>query len=314
MKCLPVLLFVLTSFASAKESPDAIVSPDGSAAFTTVQEAINKVPQTTTAEKPWTILVKPGTYKELVHIQREKRFVRLIGEDPATTIITYNLYASMKGPDGKDIGTFRTPSVLIDADDFTIGNLTLENSAGPVGQALAVRVDGDRVTFRNCRFLGHQDTILLNRGRQYFENCTITGTVDFIFGGATAWFERCTLNCLRDGGYITAASTPAEAPYGFVFSNCSITAATPGIRVYLGRPWRPFASTIFLNTRMDDCVRPEGWHNWGQPDREKTTRYSEINSTGPGADTAKRVRWTHPINAALAVDLKMEKVLSGWIP
>ena len=313
MKRPSVLLLVLVSVASAAEQPDAIVSPDGTAAFTSIQEAINKVPQTTTSENPWTILVKPGTYKELVHIQREKRFVHLIGEDPATTVITYNLFASMKGPDGRDIGTFRTSSVLIDADDFTIGNLTLENSAGPVGQALAVRVDGDRVTFRNCRFLGHQDTILLNRGRQYFENCTITGTVDFIFGGATAWFERCTLNCLRDG-YITAASTPAESPYGFVFSNCSITAATPGIKVYLGRPWRPFASTIFLNTRMDGCVRPEGWHNWGQPDREKTTRYSEINSTGPGGNTEKRVPWVRPINAAQAADLKVEKVLAGWEP
>lgn len=313
MKHLPVLLLLLVSFAFAAEQPDAIVSPDGSAPFTTVQEAINKVPQTTTAENPWAILVKPGTYKELVHIQREKRFVRLIGEDPATTVITYNLFASMKGPDGKDIGTFRTPSVLIDADDFTVENLTLKNSAGPVGQALAVRVDGDRVTFRNCRFLGHQDTILLNRGRQYFENCTITGTVDFIFGGATAWFERCTLNCLRDG-YITAASTPAEAPYGFVFSNCSITAANPGLKVYLGRPWRPFASTLFLNTRMEDCIRPEGWHNWGQPDREKTTRYSEFNSTGPGADTSARVSWTRKTDPSQAADLKPEKVLSGWLP
>lgn len=311
---IPALLLILLSVASAKEEPDAVVSSDGTGSSASVQEAINKAPQTTTAENPWTILVKPGTYKELVHIQREKRFVRLIGEDAATTTITYNLFASMKGPDGKDIGTFRTPSVLIDADDFTIENLTLENSAGPVGQALAVRVDGDRVTFRSCRFLGHQDTVLLNRGRQYFENCTITGTVDFIFGGATAWFERCTLHCLRDGGYITAASTPAESPYGFVFSNCSITAATPGIKVYLGRPWRPFASTIFLNTLMDGCVRPVGWHNWGQPDREKTTRYSEINSTGPGADPSERVSWARRIDAEQAGKMKPEKVLSGWKP
>lgn len=316
IRFLPAILLACTSMglaADLRKQPDAVVSPDGSAAFTTVQDAINKAPQTTTAGKPWTILVKPGTYKELVHIQREKRFVRLIGEDPLTTVITYNLYAAMKGPDGKDIGTFRTPSVLIDADDFTVENLTLENSAGPVGQALAVRVDGDRVAFRNCRFLGHQDTILLNRGRQYFEGCTIIGTVDFIFGGATAWFERCTLNCLRDG-YITAASTPAEVPFGFVFSNCTITAASPGIKVYLGRPWRPFASTTFINTRMDDCIRPEGWHNWGNPDREKTARYSEINTTGPGANPAKRVPWALKTEGVKAEDISLEKVLSAWTP
>lgn len=307
----PVFLFACTSIVPA--APDAVVSPDGSAAYITVQDAINKVPQITTADKPWTILVKPGIYKELVHIQREKRFVRLVGEDPLTTVITCNLHASMKGPDGKDIGTFRTPSVLIDADDFTVENLTLENAAGPVGQALALRVDGDRVTFRNCRFLGHQDTILLNRGRQYFEGCFITGTVDFIFGGATAWFERCTLHCLRDG-YITAASTPAEVPYGFVFANGSITAATPGLKVYLGRPWRPYAGTLFLNTRMDECIRPEGWHNWGDPDREKTTRYSEINSTGPGGSSVKRVPWARQIDPAKAADISPGNVLSGWTP
>ena len=128
----------------------------------------------------------------------------------------------MHGLDGKPIGTFHTPSTTIDADDFTAENMTFENSAGPVGQALAIRVDGDRAIFRNCRFLGWQDTILLNRGRQYFENCTIAGHVDFIFGAATAWFEKCQIHCLRNG-YITAASTPADQPFGFVFSHCNIT-------------------------------------------------------------------------------------------
>src|SRR6266404_1180700 len=181
------------------------------------------------------------------------------------------------------IGTFRTPSTIIDADDFTVENITFENSAGPVGQALALRVDGDRVVFRNCRFLGWQDTILLNHGRQYFEGCYIAGHVDFIFGGATAFFERCHIHCLKDG-YITAASTPDNQPFGFVFSNCEITGESGSVRTYLGRPWRPFASVVFLNTEMSATVRPVGWNNWSQPEREKTARYAEFNSTGPGAD------------------------------
>ena len=129
-----------------------IVAADGSGQFKTVQEAIMAVPRA--AAKPVLIHIKPGTYRELIYVQREKRFFRLVGEDPEKTILTYNLCATNKGPDGKPIGTFRTPSTTIDADDFTAENITFENSAGPVGQALAIRVDGDRAAFRNCRFLG----------------------------------------------------------------------------------------------------------------------------------------------------------------
>lgn len=314
LKCLVGWILVsCMGLACANEGqPDAVVAASGGD-FTTVQEAINKAPQNTSGEKPWVILVKPGTYKERLHIQREKRFVRLIGEDPEKTVITYNLFADMKGPDGLPIGTFRTPTVLIDADDFTLEKITLENSAGPVGQALALRVDGDRVTFRDCTFLGFQDTILLNRGRQFFSNCTITGAVDFIFGGATAYFKQCAIHCVRDG-YITAASTPEEVPYGFVFDHCKITMKSPGMKVYLGRPWRPHASTIFLNTTMDEGIRPEGWHNWKDVTREKTARYSEFNSRGAGASPAERVPWARELSEADAAKITPSVVLSGWQP
>ena len=222
----------------------------------------------------------------------------------------------MLGPDGKIIGTFRTASTFIDADDFTAENLTFENSAGPVGQALAIRIEGDRVAFRNCRFLGWQDTILANRGRHYFEDCYIAGHVDFIFGGATAFFERCHIHCLRNG-YITAASTPTEQPFGFVFSHCKITGEGPDVKTYLGRPWRAFASVIFLNTEMSDVVRPVGWHNWDKPDREKTSRYAEFKSTGPGAQKEARVSWSRQLSAAEARGITAEKVLrgaDGWNP
>ena len=176
-------------------------------------------------------------------MQREKRFFHLVGEDAKTTVLTYDLHANMPDKDGKPIGTFRTPSTTIDADDFTAENLTFENSAGPVGQALAIRVDGDRAVFRNCRFLGNQDTIFLNRGRQYFEHCYIEGTTDFIFGGATAFFDDCDIHCLTSS-YITAAATPDFQPFGFVFRNCRIT-AKPGVKMYLGRPWRGFSAVTY---------------------------------------------------------------------
>ncbi len=293
-----------------------VVAADGSGQFKSVQEAVNAVPQTTRPNNPAIILVKPGIYKELVYVQHEKRFVHLIGENAEKTVLTFDLHANVIGKDGKPIGTFRTPSTVIDADDFTAENITFENSAGPVAQALAIRVDGDRAVFRNCRFLGWQDTMLLNHGRQYFEGCYIAGHVDFIFGGATAFFERCHLHCLQDG-YITAASTPFEQPFGFVFSNCKITGASADVKTYLGRPWRPYASVLFLDTSMSEVVRTAGWHNWNFPEREKTVRYAEFNSTGPGANPGRRVAWAHPLTKNEAKRITLEKVLGGpdgWDP
>jgi pectinesterase len=293
-----------------------VVAADGTGQYKTVQEAINAVPQTTSAARPAVIRIKPGTYRELIYVQREKHFVRLVGDDAAKTILTYDLNANLPGPNGKPIGTFRTPSTYVDADDFTAENITFENSAGPVGQALAIRVDGDRVAFRHCRFLGWQDTILLNRGRQYFEDCYIAGRVDFIFGGATAFFERCRIHCLRDG-YITAASTPEHAPFGFVFSHCKITGESPSVKTYLGRPWRPYASVVYLDTEMSEVVRPAGWDNWDQPEREKTVRYAEYDSRGPGANPRARVKWARQLTKAEAERINVRSVLAGddgWNP
>ena len=295
---------------------DATVAPNGDGQFKSVQDAINAAPQSTSRTKPWVIHIKPGIYKELIYVQREKRFISLVGDDAEKTILTYNLNANMPGPDGKIIGTFRTASTMIDADDFTAENLTFENSAGPVGQALAIRIEGDRVAFRKCRFLGWQDTILANRGRHYFADCYIAGHVDFIFGGATAFFERCHIHCLRSG-YITAASTPIEQPFGFVFSHCRITGETEEVKTYLGRPWRDFASAIFLNTEMSGVVRPVGWHNWDKPAREKSARYSEYQSSGPGAQKETRVLWSRQLSGKEARAITAEKVLrgtDGWNP
>lgn len=316
--CPPSLVLILSAAVTGAfgAAPDAVVSADGSGQHLTVQDAVNKAPQTTSTTQPWVILVKPGVYKEVVHVPREKRFVHLLGEDPQRTVLTYDLHAKIKGPDGMEIGTFRTPTAMIEADDFTLENLTLENSAGPVGQALAVRIDGDRAAFRNCRFLGFQDTILANRGRHYFDDCTIVGAVDFIFGGATAYFTQCRIHCLRDG-YITAASTPAEQPFGFVFADCKITTETAGMKTYLGRPWRPHARTLFIRTDMGEAIRPEGWHNWGQPEREKTARYAEHQNSGSAADPSRRASWSRQLTADEARVINPESVLGGadrWNP
>ena len=261
--------------------------------------------------------MRSGRYREVVYVQREKRFVSLIGENADQTILTFDLRASANGPNGLPMGTFRTPTLQIDADDFTVANLTVENTAGPVGQALALRADGDRLVFRKVRLLGWQDTIFLNRGRQYFEDCLIAGHVDFIFGGATAFFDRCELH-VRGDGYITAASTPPEQSHGFVFANGRIT-GEPGVHTFLGRPWRDFAAVAFVNTAMDDVdvVRPEGWHNWDRPERERTVRYSEGGSTGGGAAVSRRVAWARRLSASDMRALSATSVLGGsdgWNP
>jgi len=312
------LLFLAVSLL-APPSPgfaatNLLVAADGTGQFKTLQAAIMAVPAGS-ATNPVLIHIKSGTYKELVYIQHEKRFFHLLGEDPEKTVLTYDLHAGMTGADGKPIGTFRTPSTTIDADDFTAENITFENSAGPVGQALAIRLDGDRAVFRHCRFLGWQDTMLANRGRHYFADCYIAGHVDFIFGAATAFLEKCHIHCLRNG-YITAASTPDNQPYGFVFSHCKIT-GEPEVKTYLGRPWRIYASTMFLNTEMSDVVRPEGWDNWRKPEAEKTARYAEFNSTGAGADPAARVKWAKQLTPKEAEAITAKVVLAGhdgWSP
>ncbi|MEO7598259.1 MAG: pectinesterase family protein [Opitutus sp.] len=319
--CSRMILFTLAlllAHIAQADTPraDAIVSLDGSGQYTSIQEAISAAPmRTDPTAPPWIIRVKPGTYQERIYVQRERGNIQVMGDEPATTIISYDLNANLPGPDGKPIGTFRTPTVQIDSDNMVWQNLTIANSAGPVGQALALRADGDRLSFINCRFLGWQDTILLNRGRQYFANCRIEGHVDFIFGAATAFFDHCEIHVLRDG-YITAASTPKDQPYGFVFADCKIS-GTAGAKTYLGRPWRDFAQTVFLRTQMSDAVHPEGWHNWNKPQAETSTFYAEFGSTGPGAKAARRVAWAKPLPAEQTSRFTAAEVLGGadhWNP
>jgi pectinesterase len=174
---------------------------------------------------------------------------------------------------------------------------------------------GDRGIFRNCRFLGYQDTLLPQAGRQYFDRCYIAGAVDFIFGGSAAWFDHCTIHVTAKG-YITAANTTRDQRYGYVFDHAKID-GEPNVKTMLGRPWRPWSATVFLNTEMSDAILPAGWNNWNDPAREKTVRYAEYGSTGPGAGASARVPWARQLTAAQAAEFTVEKVLGGldgWNP
>jgi pectinesterase len=293
---------------------DFVVAKDGSGDFTSVQEAIMAVPDF--RKNTTTIFIKNGRYKEKLILPASKTGVKFIGEDAAETILTYDDFASKKNAFGEEIGTTGSTSFYIFGDDFIAENISFENSAGPVGQAVAVRIDGDRVMFDNCRFLGFQDTLYPHgrNSRQYYKNCYIEGTTDFIFGWSTAVFEGCEIFSKEGGHYITAASTEEGSDYGFVFLNCRLTGNTPAHTVYLGRPWRPYAQTVFINSHLGGHINPEGWHNWNKPEAEKTTFYAEYGSEGPGAETAHRVSWSHQLSEQQLKDYSLDKIFKDWKP
>jgi pectinesterase len=306
------LFFVLiTSCAVAQAKYDFVVASDGSGDFKTVQEAIDAVPDF--RKNQTTIFIKNGIYKEKLVLPTSKTNVKFFGENMEKTVLTYDDFASKKNRFGEEMGTTGSTSFFVFGDDFSAENITFENAAGPVGQAVAVRIDGDRVRFTRCRFLGSQDTLYPHgeKSRQYYKNCYIEGTVDFIFGWSTAVFEDCTIFC-KTGGYVTAASTLQEVPYGFVFLNCKITGDAPENSFYLGRPWRPYAKTVFVNCFLDKHIRVEGWHNWNKPEAETTSFYAEYGSKGPGANQAGRVKWAHFLSDEEVKQYTVEKIFGDW--
>ena len=290
--------------------PDFVVASDGSGDFTTVQEAIQAVPDFRKSET--LIFIRNGIYKEKLVLPASKTNVTFWGEDVEKTILTYDDYASKTNAFGEEMGTTGSSSFFVFGDGFKAENITFENSAGPVGQAVAVRVSADKVIFHNCRFLGFQDTLYpqAERSRQYYKNCYIEGTVDFIFGWSTAVFEDCTIHG-KNSGYVTAASTTERSKYGFVFLNCRLTGDTDEPTFYLGRPWRPYSNVVFINCFLDKHIRPEGWHNWGSTDKEETAFYAEYGNTGPGADTKNRVPWSHQLTQEEAARYTLENIFSA---
>ncbi|UII23410.1 pectinesterase family protein [Fulvivirga ligni] len=307
-----ILLFLITNSVNAQQF-DFTVAADGSGDFKMIQQAIDAVPDMRKSETR--IFIKNGIYKEKLVLSASKTNVTFIGESVEKTIVTYDDYASKKNRFGEEIGTSGSSGFFVFGEGFMAQNITFENSSGPVGQAVAVRIDGDKVIFDNCRFLGFQDTLYPHgdRSRQYYRNCYIEGTTDFIFGWSTAVFDNCEIYSKKNGSYVTAASTLEETDYGFVFLNCKLTGDAPENSVYLGRPWRPFAQTVFINCDLGKHIKPEGWHNWNKPDAEKTTFYAEYNSKGPGSN-GERVDWSHQLSDDQANKYTLANIFKDWNP
>lgn len=293
-----------------------IVDQNGDGHVTTVQEAIDQVPNQ--AQETVTIVIRNGLYREKLSIPAEKGPIHMIGESSEHTILVYHDNAHTLDGEGQPLGTFRSGSFYIYADDFRAENLTIRNDSGPrTGQAVAAFIDADRVAFRDVRFEGDQDTLYIAGGRQYYRDCYIEGDVDFIFGPATALFDRCTIHCKRTGGYLTAANTPQDHYFGYVFLDCKVTGGPDVENVWLGRPWRDYAAVAFIRTHMDRSVHPLGWHNWNKPERELTSRYEEFGSYGPGASIETRVSWAKHLSEEEVEQYTLDNVLSGrdhWLP
>lgn len=302
---------MVCSPASSQPKYDFIVAKDGSGNFKTIQEAVTACRDY--AERQYLIYVRNGVYEEKLVIPAWKTHITIIGENVDSTIITFNDYSGKTDNSGKKFNTFTSFTCQVAGDNIVFENFTFVNSAGRVGQAVALHVEGDRCVFRNCRLVGNQDTLFASgeNSRQYYDHCFIEGTTDFIFGAATAVFEHCTI-VSKTNSYITAASTLPTQQYGFVFLNCTLLADSAGRRVYLGRPWRLYAYTTFINCQMGDHIRPEGWHNWSKPEAEQTARYFEYNSSGPGANPGARVPWSHQLTEAEASRITAKNILKGF--
>jgi len=277
-----------------------VVATDGSGDFKTVQQAVDHVPDNN--NQPVVIQIKRGVYQEQVRVT--KPYLTFRGEDPANTVLTYRLSAQQAG------NTRLAFSTLINANNFHAENLTFENSFGTGSQAVALFVDADRASFKNCRFLGWQDTLFVNGSRHYFKDCYIEGHVDFIFGTASAVFEDCTIHS-KGQGYVTAHYRLSnEEDTGFVFVRCRLTGSNTGNGVYLGRPWRPYARVVFIDCWLGDHIRPDGWDNWRDPAREKTASFAEYKSKGPGANPSARVAWSRQLTDREAAEFSRERFFS----
>ena len=325
MKKFMTLLLALASTlavsaASKYDNPDTIVvARDGTGQFRTVGDAVEVCRAFMDYHK--VIYVKKGTYKEKVIVPSFLTNIEICGEDRDETVITFDDHANIADtsvPGKRTLGTFRTYTLKIEGNDITLKNITIENAAAKLGQAVALHTEGDRLVFVNCRFLGNQDTVYTGvaNTRLYFKDCYIEGTTDFIFGPSTAWFEQCTIKS-KQNSYVTAASTPADVKYGYVFNKCNLIADPVAEKCYLGRPWRPYAYTLFMNCKLGKHIRPEGWHNWGKTTNEQTARYLEYNNTGEGAATTGRAAWAKQLTKKEAQKITLEEVFAqktNWIP
>jgi pectinesterase len=313
MKKILLALFLFSTFVTSAQKR-IIVSADGTGNYKTVQAALDAVPVKN--KLPIIIFIKNGTYKEKLHLDSTKNFVTIIGEDKFQTILTYDDHPGKVSSKGDSINTRSSWSFLIRANDFTAKNICFQNDAGfTAGQAVAVESDGDRAVFLDCRFIGNQDVLFTNneKSRQYYQHCYIEGTTDFIFGSATVWFEQCHIHSKKNS-HVTAASTPKEHLFGYVFNECILTGDTSIHNASLGRPWRPYASVAYIHCFIGQHIRPEGWSNWNNTESYKTARYSEYQGFGASADPSKRVTWAKQLTDEEVKQYTVKNVLKGWKP
>jgi len=312
--------FIILSFA---QSPyiSITVAKDGSGDFTTVQNAINSIRDLGPAEA--FIKIKSGIYNEKIVIPSSKHLITIEGEDKENTIITNDDFSGKLNPlTNEKLNTFNSYTFLVVGDNIKVSNLTIKNSSCNQGQAVALHVEGDRFVMKNSKILGCQDTLYsaTDHSRQYYENCYIEGTTDFIFGQAIVVFKNCEIKSLANS-YITASATSKDNQFGFVFIDCHLTAKEDITKVYLGRPWRPFAKTVFINTTMESHILPEGWNPWKGdkmfPEKEKTAFYAEFESKGNGSNPDKRVEWSHQLSGKELKNYSIENIFKksdNWIP
>jgi pectinesterase len=290
-----------------------IVAQDGTGNYRTVQAALDDVPPH--SKKEIRISIRKGIYREKLRLDSAKENVTLMGEGPFNTILTYDDHPGMVNPQGDSINTRNSYSFRIQGGNFTACNIGFRNDAGfTAGQAVALEVQGDHARFYNCTIIGNQDILFLNNpaSTQYYKDCYIEGTTDFIFGAATAWFDHCHIHSKKNS-HVTAASTPQEHNYGFVFNECVLTGDTAIHNASLGRPWRPYASVIYMHCYFDRHIRPEGWSTWNNTDSYKTTRFAEYKCYGPGAGISGRLPWTSQLTDTEAGNINVMMVL-GWLP
>lgn len=324
-------------FAANPTSSDIIVAQDGSGDYKTIQAAINAVPDSSTHRT--IIFIKNGTYNtEKLIVPASKINLTLRGESREKTVVSYHIYdcsnkeSENKCPaeawalwkDNRDlIRTSATLTVL--ADNFHAENLTIANTAGPVGQALAVTLRADRIIFSNCNILGYQDTIYMAKDgmRNYFTNCLVLGRTDYIYGGGIGYFQSCEIRSYG-GGWITAPSTPKTQLYGFVFNKCKFTYVSNSPRkgdddlpIAIGRPWHNYPKVIILNSELCEQMHPQGWPTTWRMDYAATSaelHLYEYKNTGKGADMSHRANWIglRSITTKEANDYTLRKVLGDW--
>nr|GMD12124.1 pectinesterase-like [Ipomoea batatas] len=317
------LLEAPTGKKKRKIKPDLIVAQDGSGDYRRINDALSAAPDV--SDTRFVIYIKAGAYYEYVDVGKKKTMIMFVGDGMGETLIKGNRNVRDGWP------TFRSATVVVAGSGFIAKGITFENYAGPEKhQAVAVRSDSDYSVFYDCSFVGYQDTLYIHSRRQFFRECDVYGTVDFIFGNAAVVFQNCNLYARRpmygQKNVITAQSRmdPFQTT-GISILHCKVAAAADLIPVesafgsFLGRPWRKYSRTVYMLSKIGSFIDPAGWMEWDGNFALKTLFYGEYKNRGPGADTSERVTWPgyNVIkSASVARQFTADNLIDGgdWLP